>query len=317
METDNYFDLTPKIPKYSITALYLKKLKEGVITYQKNRDGFSVTQLRLNRKDLNTNLPTDTLNLKSLFNERFYGIPREQISSLKSNCLCDTCTHPVLLDIIKVKQIVYYKNGRFHINNVLLTPMCLKDSIDYENDSSVWYDLFNVGFSNKTDLSPSSKMIYIGTTENSYNFSVQKSKLITLRNPGIMKLIYADFKKGLFYAYSPDDTSRKVKLKDLLVRAKKEFMIQDYDSLGNIIGTRKVMSELNLDSFYNFKIAQDIYFDPVTEVLISIIKSVSIQAPVITSTGVNLGLGDLAIIYYDEKRSDKKPPSVKKKSVSK
>ncbi|UAY53313.1 hypothetical protein [Ferruginibacter albus] len=44
-ETDQYFDLTPKIPKYSITDWYLKKLKtSGINSYKINRDGYSVSK---------------------------------------------------------------------------------------------------------------------------------------------------------------------------------------------------------------------------------------------------------------------------------
>jgi hypothetical protein len=220
---------------------------------------------------------------------------------------------------MKVKQLIYYKNGRFSIANVLLTPMCLKDTLEYENEFSRWYELFNVAFNDKPDIAPNAKMIYVGNIEKSYDLSApnsnsQQKKLLTTKNPRIMNMLYEDLKKGLITAYDPDDKTRKKKLKDVFQRIATEVMIQDYDSLGNATATRKIKQEVNPDSIYNFKISQDVYFDREKEVLISKIQSVTIQASIITSTGINLGLGDIAIIYYDKLPSEikKKPSAIKK-----
>jgi hypothetical protein len=316
METDNFLDLTPKMPKYSITAWYLNKLRtEGINIYKLNNDTYSVTQGRLTHNGWNNNLSVDTINFRQLFRGQESKISVEAVNAAKGNCLCDSCYHPTLFDIIKVKQLIYYKNGRFYISNVLLTPMCLKDSLEYENEFSRWYELLNVAFNNKPDISPTSKMVYIGTVEKSYDLSAsntnsQQKRLLTRQNPGIMNMMYYDLKKGLITPYDPDDKTRKRKLKDVFLRITPEVMIQEYDSLGNVVGTRKIRQEVNTDSIYNFKLSQDVYFDREKEILVSKVKSVTIQAYIITSSGVNLGLGDIATIYYD-----KAPLNIKKKTV--
>jgi len=183
--------------------------------------------------------------------------------------------------------------------------MCLKDSLEYGNDLSKWYSLFNISFNNKQDIPPTASMVYIGTVDRSYDLSVPNSnspyrKLLTTHNSRIMNMMNEDIKKGILTPYDPDDKSRTRKLKDVFLRITPELLIENYDSLGNIIGTRKVRQEVNLDSIYNFKISQDVYFDRQKEVLVSKVKSVTIQANIITSSGVNLGLGDIAIFYYDK-----------------
>lgn len=312
MEIDNYLDLTPKIPKYSITSWYLKKLRtQGIAAYQLNNDKYSVTENKLSHNDWNKNLSIDTINFRNLFRGQEMRISEESVNAAKGNCLCDSCYVSTLFDIIKVKQLIYYKNAKFYISNVMLTPMCLKDSLEYDNEFSRWYGLFNVAFNYKQDITPAANMVYIGNVEKTYDFSIPnvnspQKRLLTTRNPRIMSMMYEDLKKGLITPYDPDDKTRKRKLKDVFLRISPEMLIQDYDSLGNPVGTRKIRQEVNKDSIYNFKISQDVYFDMEKEVLVSKVKSVTIQANIITSTGVNLGLADVAVIYYDNTPLEKK-----------
>jgi hypothetical protein len=305
MESDNYFDLIPKIPKYSITNWYLKKLRNpGIVSYQKNADGFSVTRSKLNRKEWNIDLSLDTVSAKETFYEKFFQAGFDP-TAVRSNCLCDSCYRPGLFDIAKVKQIVYYKSGKFYIINILLTPMCLKEKINSsDNGSFSWYDLFNVAFNNNPAIAPNKNMIYIGTIEKSYNFSPDANlsdsrKLLTAKSQGIMTYVNKDYQKGLFSINDPN-TGKKIKDKTYFTLSHETNEVALYDSLGEQTGYKKVKQELNLDSFYNFKITQDVYFDTKKEVLVSKIKIVTVQKKVITSSGEYLGLTNFAIINYDK-----------------
>jgi hypothetical protein len=305
MESDNYFDLIPKIPKYSITDWYLKKLRNtGIVSYQKNADGFSLTRSKLTRKGWNTGLSLDTVSAKETFDERFYQAGFDPTTAM-SNCLCDSCYKPGLFDIAKVKQIVYYKSGKFYIINILLTSMCLKEKINSEDNGSFsWYNLFNVAFNNNPSVAPNKNMIYIGTIEKSYNFSPDANlsdsrKLLTAKSQGIMTYVNKDYQKGLFSINDPN-TGKKIKDKTYFTLSHEIYEVPVYDSLGEQVGYKKVKPELNLDSFYNFKITQDVYFDTKKEVLVSKIKNVTVQKKVITSSGVYLGLTNFAILNYDK-----------------
>jgi hypothetical protein len=320
METNNYLDLTPKMPKYSISDWYLKKLsKAGITAYQQDSSGFSVTQFKMSRNNWNSDLRVDTINYIFLFRER-QNLLRDDIYASKTNCICDSCSHHALFDIIKTKQIVYYKKGKFSISNVLLTPMCMKDSIENERALFTWYNLFNVAFNHKATATPTKDMIHIGEVTGWYNFSPSQSnssgKLITTKNPNVMVLVNRDFQKGLITAYNPT-TGKKITDKKYFTVLNETIEVPTFDSLGEQIGYKKIRPELNLDSFYNFKITQDVYFDTKNEVLISKVKKVTVQKQVITSSGVYLGLTEFATIYFDRASLEANNTGSKQKPLKK
>lgn len=306
METNNYLDLTPKIPKYSITAWYLKKLsKEKQITvYNPEPNGFSFNRYILARKDWNKNVSLDTINYTQLFHDRKNFLSGEQILASKGNCLCDSCYKPFLFDVLQVKQILYYKKGKLNISNVLLSPLCLNGAVAGESDMFTWYRLFNVAYNNKPSLSPTANMVFIGNIDSRYNLSGQitpsdNKRLLTSKTSDLMRMINDDYQKGLFSIYNPN-TGKRITNKKYFTQSNDSLTVPTYDSTGTIAGYKIVSPELNLDSFYNFKINQDVWFDPIHEVLISKVKSVTVQKKVITSAGIYLGNSDFATIYYDK-----------------
>src|ERR1035437_9723599 len=255
MESTNYLDLTPKMPKYSISDWYLKKLsKSGITVYQQYPGEFAVTQSKLYRNGWNSNLAIDTLNYHMIFRER-ENLSYEEINASKNNCTCDSCSHARLFDIIKTKQIIYYKSGKFSISNVLLTPMCMKDSMEYEKETFAWYNLFNVAFNNKANITPSKDMIYIGAVTAWYDFSPPtpnstSSRLLTTKNSKVMTLINRDFQKGLVAFYSLT-TGKKISDKEYFTVSQQTIEVATFDSLGNQVGYKKLRPEQNLDSFYH------------------------------------------------------------------
>jgi hypothetical protein len=320
METNNYLDLTPKMPKYNISDWYLKKLsKGGINVYGQDSEGFAVTQSKLYRKGWNSDLSVDTINYILLFRER-QNLSRDEVYASKANCICDSCSHAGLFDIIKTKQIVYYKNGKFSISNVLLTPMCLKDSIANERELLTWYNLFNVAFNNKANPIPAKDMIHIGEITAWYDFSPpslnSSSRLLTTKNSRIMTLINRDFQKGLITVYNPT-TGKKINNKTYFTLSEETIEIPIYDSTGEQLGYKKIKPQLSLDSVSNFKITQDVYFDTKNEALISKVKKVTVQKKVITSYGVYLGLTDFAVINYEKPSSATGDRGLKQKPVKK
>ena len=75
-----------------------------------------------------------------------------------------------------------------------------------------------------------------------------------------------------------------------------------YDTLGNVTSTKTVTAEVNLDSFYKFRIKEEVIFDKQTSRLYWRILGIAPVKNVITSQGVNLGETELFWVYYPDMR---------------
>ena len=78
-----------------------------------------------------------------------------------------------------------------------------------------------------------------------------------------------------------------------------------YDSLGNVIGEKEVVNEINLDSFYKFQIKEEVVFDKEASRLFWRILGIAPVKKLVTSSGMQIG--DAAVplfwIYYPDMRS--------------
>lgn len=79
-------------------------------------------------------------------------------------------------------------------------------------------------------------------------------------------------------------------------------VVDIFDSLGNKIGTRDVVREVNLDSFYKFRIKEEVIFDKESSRLFWRILGIAPLKRVITSQGVDLGDTELFWVYYPDMR---------------
>jgi len=75
-----------------------------------------------------------------------------------------------------------------------------------------------------------------------------------------------------------------------------------YDSLGNVIGNKETMQEVNLDSFYKFRIKEEVIFDKQSSRLFWRILGIAPVKRVITASGVDLGDTELFWVYYPDMR---------------
>jgi gliding motility associated protien GldN len=78
--------------------------------------------------------------------------------------------------------------------------------------------------------------------------------------------------------------------------------VQKYDSLGNLIGVIYQRNEVNLDSFYKFRIKEEVIFDKESSRLFWRILGIAPVKNVTTSMGVNLGESELFWVYYPDMR---------------
>ncbi len=79
-------------------------------------------------------------------------------------------------------------------------------------------------------------------------------------------------------------------------------IVDIYDSLGNKTGTREVVREVNLDSFYKFRLKEEVIFDKESSRLFWRILGIAPLKRVITSAGVDLGETELFWVYYPDMR---------------
>jgi len=75
-----------------------------------------------------------------------------------------------------------------------------------------------------------------------------------------------------------------------------------YDSLGNVTGYKSTAAEVNMDSFYKFRIKEEVIFDKESSRLFWRILGIAPLKRVITSAGVDLGDAELFWVYYPDMR---------------
>ncbi len=81
-----------------------------------------------------------------------------------------------------------------------------------------------------------------------------------------------------------------------------EIDVPIIDSNGVTTGTKKMRPEINLDSFYKFRIKEEVIFDKESSRLFWRILGIAPVKNVITSMGVNLGETELFWVYYPDMR---------------
>jgi gliding motility associated protien GldN len=75
-----------------------------------------------------------------------------------------------------------------------------------------------------------------------------------------------------------------------------------YNELGELTGTKTMAPEVNLDSFYRFRIKEEVIFDKESSRLFWRILGIAPVKSIITSMGVNLGDSELFWVYYPDMR---------------
>ena len=81
-----------------------------------------------------------------------------------------------------------------------------------------------------------------------------------------------------------------------------EVPVQQYDSLGNLTATVYKRNEVNLDSFYKFRIKEEVIFDKESSRLFWRILGIAPLKRVITSSGMDMGDAELFWVYYPDMR---------------
>jgi hypothetical protein len=75
-----------------------------------------------------------------------------------------------------------------------------------------------------------------------------------------------------------------------------------YNEMGELTGTKRMLNEVNLDSFYKFRIKEEVVFDRESSRLFWRILGIAPVKNVVTSMGINLGETELFWVYYPDLR---------------
>lgn len=81
-----------------------------------------------------------------------------------------------------------------------------------------------------------------------------------------------------------------------------EIDVPIIDSNGVQVGVRKMRNEINLDSFYKFRIKEEVIFDKESSRLFWRILGIAPLKRVITSSGLDLGDAEMFWVYYPDMR---------------
>ena len=79
-------------------------------------------------------------------------------------------------------------------------------------------------------------------------------------------------------------------------------IVQLYDSLGNPAGTKEVVREVNLDSFYKFRIKEEVIFDKESSRLFWRILGIAPLKGILHLVGIDLGETEIFWVYYPDMR---------------
>jgi len=82
-----------------------------------------------------------------------------------------------------------------------------------------------------------------------------------------------------------------------------EVEVPQYNENGELIGTKKMRNEINLDSIYKFRIKEEVIFDKESSRLFWRILGIAPVKRVITPQGLDIGESELFWVYYPDMRS--------------
>lgn len=295
-ECDKVINLSPKINEYSLKKWYLDKLKNGSVNaYTKVKGSSAVTSFSLSlpgleKQDWLKGLSVEISPVKHPREWYFIdnSIPADNYERVKyrggnlkfsadSCCGCDEA------DAFRVKQVLNYKNGKFSIYNVFISPLCARKTDKPPFD---WYPLCNVAYNDNLERKfpgLSKEVVLLNTGEVDYEFSNENpspfDSVLTVYRTDIGSLIYQDVLKGNI---KPVDfqTGKPMTVKKFLTWQMPADTVADIGDEGQITKYRVVQQERSSSDFSRLRIKQDLYFDFKNERLYSVIRSVIIMLPV-------------------------------------
>ena len=317
-EYTQILNLTPKLAKYCIREQAFKKANEKscienykIVNENFVKSEFCLADTASKTITINSNInPYKILyHLQGEYLENFYK--KESTNSFLNNAFKSK------FQIDEVNQILYYKNANLYISNVLVSPLYLEKVTDTNSTTlfnwKKYYSICNnIEPAKKITKEEKAKLIDLGKswehyflkndlTENSYDF-----KVFTKINAGFSHHLFEDIFKNKITAVDDKNNiipgSKILNVNNPFI----EFPVFDGGD-GRVFAPRKIRNEVNIDSFYNFRICQQVYLDTATNLLLSEVKYVDVYRKIVTPQGLDLGDGFFYRIYFIKPSLYKKP----------
>lgn len=314
-ECDKVISLSPKVSEYSLKKWYLDKLKNGSVTaYTKEKgssavSSFDMTLPNIEKQDWLKGLTVEVSPLK--YPNQWYfidnSIPKNNYDRVKYrggqlNFSSDSCCGCDEADAFRAKQIINYKNGKFSIYNVFISPLCARKTDKAPFD---WYPLCNVAYNDNAERKfpgLSKDAVLLNTDEVDYEFSRENpspfDSVLTVYRTDIGSLIYQDILKRRIKPIDIESGKLMPVNKFLTWKMPSDTMaVYDINDISKITAYRVVQSERSSSEFSHLRIKQDLYFDFKNERLYSVIRWVIIMLPVKSYDGRIRGYMQYCKIY--------------------
>ena len=321
---NSYVNLTPANPNFNIRNFYVNKLKQqGATAYREDGISFAVTPVKINYAGFISTIKPVNYNAAKMnwwFNYDEKNSGAEMIFNRESN-VCDTCILNNKFSFFKIKQLLYYKNNRFNIQNILLSPVIYTKQAGDRKEKTTYFEAGSFAFNeikNEDEPIPAAAK-FVGRSCNNLVLLPSDSankpgeNMIALDNWNLAGILYKDIKSQKLKAYNADrsiypDVKNVLDYRKIDAYKNRSDMVPYYDSNGVIINYKTVLAEINFDSIYNFTLIQDFYFDFTKEILYAKPVALVPRISVVTSTGINIGFTDYWGVIF---------PEAKKKAVKK
>lgn len=305
-ESDKVINLSPKISEYSLKKWYLSKLKNSSVTaYRKNAGSSFISSYSLSMPGLQTQDWLKGLSIElspTKHPQEWYFMDnskskddweRGKYRAGKLNLNADSCCGCDDADAFRAKQVLSYKNGKFSIHNVFISPLCVRQTAAPPSD---WYPLCNVAYNDNSERKfpgLSKDVVLLNTNEIDYDFNRQTpspyDSVLTVYRTDIGSLIYQDLLKGRLRAFDIE-TNKLIPVKKLLTMGMPADTMAVYDITdpSKIIEFKVLQAERSSTDFCRIRIKQDLYFDFRNERLYSVVKSVILMEVIYMNDGVTI-----------------------------
>lgn len=292
-ECDKVVNLSPKINEYSLKKWYLDKLRNSFVTaYNKNAgsnfvSSYTLSMPQLEKPDWLKGLaielsPTRQPQEWYFVDNTLSGYEKFKYRGGILNLTADSCCGCDEADAFHAKQVLNYKNGKFSIYNVFISPLCARQTVKAPFE---WYPLCNVAYNDNLERKfpgLSKDVVLLNTNEVDYDFSMENpssyDSVLTVYRTDIGNLIYQDMLKGRLKAMEIE-TGKVIPVKKILSMGMSAdtMAVYDINDPSKISAFQVVQRERNPRDFNRIRIKQDLYFDFTNERLYSVIRSVQIM----------------------------------------
>jgi hypothetical protein len=318
---NSYINLTPANPNFNIRNFFVNRMKKTALpVYKEDPASFAVLTTSMNYEQFKMGMKAtdhDPAKMNCWF--RYDNKPNasEDIFTRETND-CDTCVLANKLSFFKVKQLLYYKDHRFHIRNILLSPVVYKKKTQEGITSAEFFETDNLAFDagNDTDDAIPATAKFIARSCNnlvllpSTSPNTASSDILTKDNWSLSNQLYKDISNRSLKAYNADnsiypDPKHILDYRHIEMYKNPPDTTATYDSTGTYIGDVAVYRQVDFDSIYNFMLVQDLYFDFDKQVLYSKAVALVPRIAVYTNSGIKLGLTQYwGVMFPEEKKKN-------------